>query len=147
MQNVTDRSRHERIVNIIFIALLGILNVIWVVATVTSGVTSHDQQFMRFLHDGDQSKIYVIFICGTLIFRTVSAMLFGYALWVMYKSMRLYYRNSGTSKGANPASFYSHMLVMVLYLVGRTCSTYAYGKAAWDNDLPEVLWLVSNCIA
>ena len=61
--------------------------------------------------------------------------------------MRLYYRNSGTSKGANPASFYSHMLVMVLYLVGRTCSTYAYGKAAWENDLPEVLWLVSNCIA
>ena len=102
---------------------------------------------MRFLHDGKQSKIYVIFICGTLVFRTVSAVLFGYALWVMYKSMRLYYRNSGTSKGANPASFYSHMLVMVLYLVGRTCSTYAYGKAAWENDLPEVLWLVSNCIA
>ena len=80
---------------------------------------------MRFFRDGDQSKIYVIYIGGTLVFRTISAFLFGRALWVMYKSMKNYSESNKNSRGANHSSFYSHMLVMLLYLGGRTCSTYA----------------------
>ena len=86
---------------------------------------------MRFFRDGDRSKIYVIYIGGTLVFRTISAYLFGRALWVMYKSMQNFKERNKTSRGANHSSFYLHMLVLLLYLGGRTCSTIAYAKAAW----------------
>ena len=99
---------------------------------------------MRFLHDYNTSKIYVVFICFTLVFRAIAAVLFGYALWVMYRCMNKF---SNLNKQKNDRSFYAHLSVMIVYLVGRCCSTYAYALAAWKNDLPQILFLCSNLIA
>ena len=84
------RCNKETVVNYSFIILLAILVIVWVIVTLIKDPSSQNNSFMRFLHDQSTSKIYVIFICGTLIFRSTTAIFFGYALWKMYKTMKEY---------------------------------------------------------
>ena len=37
--------------------------------------------------------------------------------------------------------------MMILYIAGRSLSTYAYSQAAWRDELPQVLWIVSDLSA
>ena len=78
----------ELCVNYLYMAFLSFLVLAWVVMTLISDPDSKANPFMHFIHDGRTSKIYVMLICGTLIFRMITAAFFGNALWVMYHAMK-----------------------------------------------------------
>ena len=71
-----------------YMVVLIVLVIAWVVMTLISDPNSEANPFMHFLHDGRTSKFYVMFICGTLVFRMITAAFFGNALWVMYHAMK-----------------------------------------------------------